>query len=81
MMLPTFQHWVSFLQYKKIWPAKKKFWIPQFQAKNNCSYEARTTLPYVRKITQVKKFQQQLKKQQNINMLVITTKNLNINDD
>ena len=56
---------------------KKKFWIPQFQAKKiPCSYQAHTTLSYVRKITQMKRFQQQLQKQQNINMFVITAKKI-----
>ena len=72
MMLPTFQHWVSFLQYKKIWPAKKKILNSSVSSQKNS---------YVREITQVKNFQQQLQKQQNIIMFVITTKNINVNGD
>ena len=33
MMLPTFQHWVSFLQYKKTWPAKKNSEFHCFKSK------------------------------------------------
>ena len=40
-------------------------------SQKNCSWE----------ITQVKNFQQQLQKQQNINIFVITIKNINVNGD
>ena len=61
--------------------SQKKNRIPQFQAEKNCTYEACTTLSYVRKIAQVRNFQQQLQKQQNIIAFVITTKILNVNGD
>ena len=59
---------------KKFDQQKRNSEFLSFKPKKTLLYQACTTLSYVRKITQAKRFQQQLQKQQNINMFLITAK-------
>ena len=59
---------------KKFDQQKRNSEFLSFKPKKPCSYQARTTLSYVRKITQMKRFQQQLQKRENMNMFVIMAK-------
>ena len=59
---------------KKFDQQKRNSEFLSFKPKQTLLYQACTTLSYVRKITQAKRFQQQLQKQQNINMFLITAK-------